>query len=426
MLPICCQLYVYFGMSKIGFRIKSTSNKAATIYVNMRPMNFKVLEIRTGLTVLPNEWSQAKQRAKGRDINCMTLNTALSDLSAYIYSSYNKLQISGGGVSLDWFKKCVDSFFNRVDETDIQIVNNFYSIFLERMKTDSSKSVGYRENTIKSYETFKLLLEEYQQNIGLSLKFSDLDKDLFEDFFSWLLHKKKYKASYVNRTITRLKTVCKEAASYGVNVNPYYNLYKPRTIRAERYLNILTQDDIEKIKNFYPTQDYLINTKKWTLIGLYIGQRISDLLKLEQKDIRQIENGVLLINISQQKTGKNITAGIKDPYVVDILLNHFPRRIGSQSYNRFIKDLCQVAGIDDEVEGYKVIEGRKKLVGGKKYEFITSHDLRRSFATNSFYRNIPVSIIMGITGHSKESTFFDYIGHKFTKDQHAKAYLDYL
>jgi integrase len=413
-------------MSKIGYRIKSTSNKAANIYVNMRPMNFKVLEMRTGLTVLPSEWSQAKQRAKGRDISCMILNTALSDLSAHIDSSYNNVQISGGVISLEWFKKCVDAFFNRVNEADVQILDNFYSVFLDRMKTDSAKSVGYKENTIKSYETFKAQLEEYQEAIGTNIKFSDLDKDLFEDFFSWLLHRKKYKASYVNRTMTRLKTVCKEAASYGINVNPYYSLYKPKTIRAERHLHIITQDDIEKIKRFNPTQEYLINTKKWTLIGLYIGQRISDLLKLKPEDIRQEDNGVLLINVSQQKTGKNITAGVKDPCVVDILLNHFPRKIGNQSYNRFIKDLCEAAGIDDEVKGYKVLEGRKQLITGKKHEFITSHDLRRSFATNNFYRNIPVSIIMGITGHSKESTFFEYIGHKFTKDQHAKAFLDYL
>lgn len=413
-------------MSKIGFRIKSSSNKAANIYVNMRPMNYKVLETRTGLSVLPSEWSQAKQRAKGRDISCINLNTALTDLSSYIDSSYNQAQVNGGTISLEWFKKCVDSFFNRNEEKDIQFLDNFYALFLEKMESDSSKSIGYKENTIKSYKTFKLLLEDYRWVIGYRIKFSDLDKDFFEDLFSWLLHERRYKASYVNRTITRLKTVCKEAASYGINVNPYFSLYKPKKIHGEKHLHIITTDDIEKIKKFEPTQEYLINAKKWTLIGLHIGQRISDLLKLNPNDVRVDEDGSLLINITQQKTGKNITAGIKDPYVIDIILNHFPRKIGSQSFNRFIKVLCKAVGIDEEVKGYKTVKGRKKLVTGKKYEFITSHDLRRSFATNHFYRNIPLSIIMPITGHSKESTFFEYIGHKFTKDQNAKAFLGYL
>lgn len=273
-------------MSKVGFRIKGTSNKSATIYVYMRPMNHKTVETRTGLSVLPSEWSQTKQRAKGRDVSCINLNSALSDLASYIDKNYNQVQISGGSISLEWFKKCVDSFFNRNDEKDIQFLDNFYSVFLDRMESDSLKKVGYKENTIKSYKSFKLLMDDFQKVIGYRIKFSDLDKDSFEDLFSWLLHERGYNANYVNRSITRLKTICKEAASFGVSVNPYFSLYKPKKVNIERHLNILTPDDIEKLKKYNPKKEYLKNTKKWTLIGLHIGQRVSDLLKLKPGDIK--------------------------------------------------------------------------------------------------------------------------------------------
>ena len=45
----------------------------------------------------------------------------------------------------------------------------------------------------------------------------------------------------------------------------------------------------------------------------------------------------------------------------------------------------------------------------KKFEMITSHTARRSFATNMYHRGISPVMIMSITGHKKESTFLKYI-----------------
>ena len=40
--------------------------------------------------------------------------------------------------------------------------------------------------------------------------------------------------------------------------------------------------------------------------------------------------------------------------------------------------------------------------------YITTHTGRRSFATN-YYQDAPTSLIMSVTGHTKESTFLKYI-----------------
>ena len=50
----------------------------------------------------------------------------------------------------------------------------------------------------------------------------------------------------------------------------------------------------------------------------------------------------------------------------------------------------------------------------KKYDLVTSHIGRRSFATN-FYGTIPTTFLIYITGHSTESMFLNYIG-KSNKD----------
>lgn len=45
----------------------------------------------------------------------------------------------------------------------------------------------------------------------------------------------------------------------------------------------------------------------------------------------------------------------------------------------------------------------------EKWQVISSHTARRSFATNAYLAGIPVFRIMLITGHKTEESFFRYI-----------------
>ena len=64
----------------------------------------------------------------------------------------------------------------------------------------------------------------------------------------------------------------------------------------------------------------------------------------------------------------------------------------------------------------------KKLCAAPKYEFVTSHIMRRSFASN-YYGKIETPLLMNITGHSKESTFLTYIGTHQNKDALADLFM---
>jgi integrase len=84
-------------------------------------------------------------------------------------------------------------------------------------------------------------------------------------------------------------------------------------------------------------------------------------------------------------------------------------------FNRYIKKVCQISGIDQIEKGNKFDSELKRTVYGSfpKYELISSHCCRRSFATNH-YGDIkyPTPLLMSITGHSTEKTFLIYIGKK--------------
>lgn len=79
------------------------------------------------------------------------------------------------------------------------------------------------------------------------------------------------------------------------------------------------------------------------------------------------------------------------------------------STNRHIQDCCRIAGIDNDVYQLETIKGvsvRKKY---KKYELITSHSARRSFATNLYLKCKNAKMVMSFTGHTTEENFFKYI-----------------
>jgi integrase len=62
---------------------------------------------------------------------------------------------------------------------------------------------------------------------------------------------------------------------------------------------------------------------------------------------------------------------------------------------------------------------RKETGTFQKYELITSHICRRSFATNH-YTLLSNKIIMRVTGHATERQFLDYIGE--IDDNHLEAF----
>ncbi|HCK04750.1 MAG TPA: hypothetical protein DHV86_08360, partial [Methylophilaceae bacterium] len=304
---------------------------------------------------------------------------------------------------------------------------NFFDDFIKRIIKEHEAGIGVKKSTIKGHKSFFNSLSDYESEIETSIRFDQIDKVFIDDFYGWLLLERKYKSGNANRHLNRLKTLCKEAASSGVKVNPAYSFYKAKKDLDKKYLVIISESEFQKIKSFTPKSNRDVNAKKWMLIGLCIGQRVSDLLKLTKSNVRKSKDGNVYIDITQQKGEKSITVPIKDSEIIDIIDNDFPHKISFQKFNDYMKEICKDCGIDQETTGYlKNENNRLELKTGPKWMFISSHDFRRSFATNFFHKGVPVPVLMNITGHKRESTFFEYIGHKFTKDEQAEAFLKYL
>ena len=304
----------------------------------------------------------------------------------------------------------------------VQISNYIKHAHLRRLKR--SGSLGLSNNSIRNLKRFYDLIQEFESDFGQSIMLNTIDHMLVNAFKEWLLTEKEYSLNNAGLQLKLLKMICKEAERMSINVNPYTRHIESFTQKSkDRVLQTICFEEIKQIKALRDLPSTLENARKWMLIGLYVGQRVSDLLALKPSQLRFIKNGVY-IDINQQKTDKYVTVGVVDKEVIKILKYRFPYNISAQLFNRQIKQVCQIAGINDMVSGYKLCSKtrRKKLGTHPKYSLISSHDLRRSFATN-YFGKIETPILMQITGHSKESTFLSYIGTQVNKDTYADAFM---
>lgn len=284
--------------------------------------------------------------------------------------------------------------------------------------------MGLAHNTIRTYKSLFRIVKAYEFEKSERLYLNSIDKYTAESFTRFLKTEQQYSDNYCGQILKLLKIILRDAEKSGLEVQPYPNYIESfKQKSSDRILHILNPKEIKALKELQYIREEYEDSYKWLLIGLCIGQRVSDLLKLTPNNLRKAPTG-LSIDILQQKTKKAVTVGVADPLAIELLKNEFPRRVSQVVFNKQIKTLCRMAEIDELVSGFKNNPKirRKEIVFAQKYEFVTSHIMRRSFVSN-YYGKIETPLLMNITGHSKESTFLTYIGTHQNKDALADLFM---
>jgi integrase len=313
-------------------------------------------------------------------------------------------------------------------ENQVEILDYLQGFILNApFRKKSNGEVGLRKTTLHNYTNFRKQLQNFLKDRNReALFFTELDRNNVEGFTRWLLEEKKYSQNHAGRVMATLKTLARDAKKNSIAVHPYIKHVSGFSQQNhKRIINILTFKELKKIEEVPLGKKHLENVRSWLIIGFWIGQRVSDLLSLSPDQLRNAPNGGLYIDIHQQKTDKKVTVGVIDPLALEILRERFPRKLLPQRFNKYLKIVLQKAGINEMVRGFKFNSAsqRKELGLFPKYHVISSHDLRRSFATN-FFGKIPTPILMNMTGHAKESTFMNYIGRDPNRDNYADAFME--
>lgn len=419
-------------MATINFRIRNNSNKPTSIKVVFVNGKETQLELKTGFSILPSEWSEEKKLPKQTKAENKSISSNLLKLRSYIFEKHNKDVGSGITINSNWLKLKIDECFDRVEASDKSFLINHIQYIIDnaairKIKIKGGFKIGLSESRKKGYEAFLGIIKEYEKKLKRQIEFMSINEAFVSKFESWLMNEKNYSVNYSGKQIDNLKTVCLDAVKCEIPVNNYAKLIQGFSEADEdRFIVTLSFDDLDKIRTSDKiVNDSHINARKWLLIGCEIGQRGGDLLNITKDDIR-FKSGNMYIDVIQQKTKKSVTIGVINPHIIYIIENEFPRKISTQKLNDYIKKVCELAEVDDVIEGKKYDETtkRKKLDFYPKHELVTSHSFRRSFATN-YYKIIPTPILIAITGHSKESEFLKYINKHEDKDANADLFMKF-
>ncbi|WP_315820979.1 site-specific integrase [Paraflavitalea speifideaquila] len=157
------------------------------------------------------------------------------------------------------------------------------------------------------------------------------------------------------------------------------------------------------VKVHYHTLD---RVRDLFMIGCYTGLRVSDYNNIKPHHIKG-----KYIDLYQRKTGERVVIPIHNT-VKTIIAKYggqTPPKISDQKINQYIKEICKLAEITETIEKQQTKGGEKVASVLEKWQLVTSHTARRSFATNMTKQGIPIQLIMKITGHKKESVFLKYI-----------------
>ncbi|MCB9202190.1 MAG: site-specific integrase [Flavobacteriales bacterium] len=419
-------------MATVNFRIKGKADPSS-IYIRLKNGRDIDLEVSTDIKVPKKYWSSAKGAAKVvADYDYKTTNTKLKQLESYIIDQFNADNTNGAIINNVWLKEKINILFNRPNNNDkdsevyiIQFIDKFIE-YSKRRKTKKGTPVAKR--TIQHYGTTKNKLLAYEKHKNIRLKLIDINLKFHSNFEEFLEYEQMLNPNTIGGYFEDIKLFCRRAEKKGIPVNLEYkdeDFYIPSNDTHDIYLTV---SEINQIRDYKFNTDYLDNARDWFIIGLWTGLRISDFLKLTPNDIEDD-----FIQVETFKTGYPVIIPIHEQIqqIINKRNGNFPRQISDQNFNKYIKEVCKKVGIDELVEGSKMVavknpagEEQYRKVKDKypKYELVTSHICRRSFATNH-YSKIDTLTIMKITGHRTEKQFLEYI--KITPKQYAeklKAY----
>ena len=258
------------------------------------------------------------------------------------------------------------------------------------------------------------------------LTFEQIDKRFYRDFTQYLMDK-KLSTNYVGSIIKNLKRVLNYATENDDNKNlEFKNFKKP----SEEVYNIyLNEKEIEKIYNlaidekmvreFHKENEQFLSqrsislqikaldqARKLFVIGCWTGLRVENYLNIDPEIHVELDKG--FIHAIANKNGPKLRIPIHKLVRQIIESDGFPKSVTQQRLNDHIKVLGEMAGIKDIII-YSRTEGNKRIEHTRnKYEMITTHTARRSFASNLLSRGIPKQFIMAVTGHKTESNFNKY------------------
>ncbi len=388
-------------MASTNFYLKPPDKKGYSRVVLVYQDLYKKFKFMTGIKVKKDRWGNGKL-LKGKITELNEVNSLLQGYKDVINEILREAMFAKKEYSISVVEK---KFKMKIGEYEKE--NEFYKIYEQFMENSrASKAIG----TIKNYNATLRRLKDYSKHMGEPITFELINQRFYEGFMNYLINYHKVLNNTVGRHIKVLKVFlnyCKRMDIISTNIN----ISGFRVIKDETDIIYLTESELFKLVDLKNLPKRLEYVRDNFCFGCFTGLRFSDIIKINHTNIKEdfiqikTEKTRDLLKIPLSIHAKNILRkyeGMDDE-------RPLPPAITNQRTNNYLKELCEIAGIDEMIEIEKFSGARKVIIKKPKFDFITSHTARRTFVTLSLEKGIRAEVVMNMTGHKEYQTFKKYI-----------------
>ena len=380
---------------------------------------------KTGVSIHPQCWDFDKQRIKPskKVSHHLELNNHLEKIISASFKSFWEYRDANEGQnpSMQELKQLVDRKLNRNKTGNKSDFLEFFQKLIDQstsgVRLNPANGKPIQPSTVQTYVTTINHLKDYRQLYNRAIHFDTIDLLFYNQYTEYLIKVLKLSSNSVGKNIQVIKLIMNEAVELGLCKNIAFKSKRFLTIREKSDSIYLEKRELQEMEELdLSDRPKLESVRDLFLIGCYTGLRYSDYSTIKPE---YIKSGYL--EITQIKTGAPVIIPLHD-VILKILNNNngrLPRSISIQKNNDYLKEIgAQIPSLKVKFIKSMTKEGFNQQKIFEKWELITSHTARRSFATNEYLAGTPTLTIMAITGHKTEKSFLRYI--KLTPSEHAK------
>ena len=387
--------------------------------IRMR-VNFasKRIEFTTGYRIDSAKWDAAKQRVKNGCSNKLKqsaseINASLLEYYTEIQSIFKRFEVEDVMPTPEQIKEVFNALRKPVSEEPKPkkeaLPCDFFQVFDDFVE-DCGRQNNWTDSTFEKFAAVKNHLTNFRG--GLTFEF--FDERGLNDYVGYLRDVKEMRNTTIGKQLSFLKWFLRWAFKKGVHQNNAYDSYKPKLKSTQKKIIFLTWDELNRLREFkIPfNKQALERVRDVFLFQCFTGLRYSDVFNLRRSDIKDDHIEVTTVKTSDSLIIElnNHSKAILDKYK-DVAFENdkvLPM-ITNQKMNDYLKELAEMAGIDEPVRQtyYRGNERIDEVT--PKYALLGTHAGRRTFICNALALGIPPQVVMKWTGHSDYKAMKPYI-----------------
>ncbi len=269
------------------------------------------------------------------------------------------------------------------------------------------KKINNAERTSTGYKTVLNFLLDFQEKMNYNISWNSLDMSFFDKLKYYSFNIRGLSDNYFSKIIATLKNFMHWATEREYTNSNTYKKFSYS--EKEKEVIFLTVAELMHLLNFEFKNDRLEKARDIYCFGCFTGLRISDINQLKHD---HISDNYIVKKIQKTQQFEKIPL---NKFALEILKRYKENpvkalpKLSAQKLNKYIKELCEIAGFKNPVTFIEYRAGKAIEVTKPKYELITSHTARKTFITNSVIFGMNIKALKGITGQKKDSTLNKYI-----------------